>query len=426
VESCQLAAPFIELEKLKRQMNRNNKPPLRHALSILLNLSVVLLVNPLHQAWAQDQDLVDQSIVLGQYTFPVKLPAGFTVELLSHDLEVPRILHFHGERLFIGSRSGKVYWMDPPYTEPNVLLQLADYPHSVVVHNDAVYIAQTSSISKAPYSHTTTSIDINDLEHVTDLPGGRGHNSRTLKLGPDHNLYVSLGISGNCSDEYLDSSYPADLQRGGVFQIDLDSTKAQLIPFASGLRNPVGLGWHPETKQWYASNNGPDHRGFNSPHEVFAQLSKGSFHGMPWFVFEDGDFVADDCIPSETPRPVESISRPVATFPARIAPMDLTFIDNKTKAVQFENDALVALHGSWATLDGGGSGDPASRREPKIVRVDFTAGKAGKVYDFMLGFQLPDGNRWARPMGIATGPDGHIYFSSDDGIQGLYRIRYTP
>ena len=247
-----------------------------------------------------------------------------------------------------------------------------------------------------------------------------------MKIGPDNKLYVSLGIRGNCSDEYLDSTYAKDLQRGGVFQIDLNSTDTRLVPFASGLRNPIGFGWHPVTKQWYASNNGPDHRGFESPREYFAKIDKGSFHGMPWFVFEEDEFIADTCIATAPPKPLESISKPVATFPARIAPMDLVFVDNNTKAAQFENDALVALHGSSATADGNGSGDLASRREPKIVRVDFTDGRAGKVYDFMLGFQLSDGNRWARPMGIATGLDGHIYFSSDDGIHGLYRIRYDP
>lgn len=399
---------------------------IHRTVGVLLSLCIALLLNPIRSALADDHSLVEQSFVLGQYTFPVQLPPGFKVELLSNDLDVPRVLHFHGERLFIGSRSGNVYWVDPPYTNPQVLVQLPDYPHSVVVHNDAVYIAQTGSISKAPYTDTTRSIDINDLELVTTLPGGGGHNSRTLKIGPDNNLYVSLGISGNCSDEFLDSSYAQDLRRGGVFQIKLDSTDAQLLPFASGLRNPIGLDWHPVTEQWYASNNGPDHRGFDSPREYFAKLSKGSFHGMPWFVFEDDKFIADNCVESAAPKPIESISKPVATFPARIAPMDLTFIDKNTKARQYENDALVALHGSWATTDGGGGGDPASRREPKIVRVEFTEGRAGKVYDFMTGFQLPDGNRWARPMGVATGPDGHIYFSSDDGIQGLYRIRYEP
>lgn len=407
-------------------MNQSNRHPIRLTVCLSLCLLYVLLINSIRNTWADDTPLVEQSINIGQYTFPVQLPSGFTLELLSHELEVPRVLHFHEERLFIGSRSGKVYWLDPPYTKPQVLVQLPDYPHSVVVHNSAVYIAQTGSISKAPYAGTTTSIDVDDLELVTALPGGRGHNSRTLKIGPDNMLYVSLGISGNCSDEYLDNSYAKDLQRGGVFQIDLDSTGAQLVPFSSGLRNPIGLGWHPVTKQWYASNNGPDHRGFDSPREYFAKLSKGSFHGMPWYVYEESKFVADNCIDSIPPKPVASISKPVATFPARIAPMDLTFIDDNTKAVQFQNDALVALHGSWATTDGDGNGDPASRREPKIVRVEFTDGLAGSVHDFMLGFQLPDGNRWARPMGIATGPDGHIYFSSDDGIQGLYRIRYNP
>ena len=124
--------------------------------------------------------------------------------------------------------------------------------------------------------------------------------------------------------------------------------------------------------------------------------------------------------------PKESVVVPVASFPARIAPMDLTFVPSDTAFVEYRHDALVALHGSWATSNGGGNGDPATRRDPKIVQVDFNDGEAGEVRDFMTGFQLPDGQRWARPIGIAMGPDGHIYFSSDAGIQGLFRIRYQP
>jgi glucose/arabinose dehydrogenase len=122
------------------------------------------------------------------------------------------------------------------------------------------------------------------------------------------------------------------------------------------------------------------------------------------------------------------VKRPVAVFPPRSAPMDMVFFDESANASQFRNDALVALHGSWATDDDSrnGNGDPSSRREPKLVLVEFTNAQAGKVVEFMTGFQLPDGRRWARPVGVAIGPDGDIYFTSDDGIQGLYRIKYTP
>lgn len=369
-------------------------------------------------------ELVSGSIKVGRYQFPVQLPEGFSVELLTHELEVPRILHFAGTRLFAGSRSGNVYWLDPPYKQSNVLVHLADYPHSVVVDNDQIFIAQTGGIYSAAYLAEDQTVAVDDLALLVELPGGQGHNSRTMKQGPDGKLYVSLGITGNCSNEFLDTSYPQNDRRGGIYVIEQHDASVQLEPYASGLRNPVGLDWHPETGQLYTSNNGPDHQGYEYPREYFSKVDSGSFHGMPWYQYKNNELTRDTCIDSDPPLGAELVVKPVATFPARIAPMDVAFIHSGLPGSQFEHDALVALHGSWATSDGGGSGDPASRRDPKIVRVEFDEGKVVAVHDFMTGFQLPDGQRWARPMGVVQGPDGHIYFSSDDGIQGIYRIRY--
>ena len=67
-------------------------------------------------------------------------------------------------------------------------------------------------------------------------------------------------------------------------------------------------------------------------------------------------------------------------------------------------------------------GDPATRREPKLVRVRFAQGEAQGVEDFVTGFQLPDGQRWARPVGVGFGPDGALYFTSDSGTEGLFRL----
>ncbi len=69
-----------------------------------------------------DSRLVEQSLVAGQLTLPIQLPAEFKAELLTTELDLPRILHFDGERLFIDSRSGNVYWIDPPYTDTQILL----------------------------------------------------------------------------------------------------------------------------------------------------------------------------------------------------------------------------------------------------------------------------------------------------------------
>lgn len=392
-------------------------------LALLPTAALTMLLLPsLSLAQAQ----ATQSFEVGRYAFDVTLPTGFRVELLTSSLESPRVIHVSGDQLLIGSRSGKVYALDPPYTDARVLVTLNDYPHSVVVHDGSLYVARTSGLYKASYEPSIQSLSPTDFEKVISLPGGRGHNSRTLKVGPDDALYVSLGIAGNCSKQFLDTRWPFNARRGGVFRIDaLDTASPLLTPYASGLRNPIGMDWHPETGTLHATNNGPDHLGYEMPGEYFARLEPGSNHGMPWYQHDGEKLVRDTCIDSEPPFDISAVDSPVARFPARSAPMDMTFVGKSTGDGSLANDALVALHGSWATDDGGGSGDPASRREPKLVRVDFTNPEALVVSDFMSGFQLEDGSRWARPMGVAIAPDGSILFTSDDGIQGLYRVSYS-
>ena len=392
---------------------------------IVVIMQTVWCIPNFANAQSLADDLVEQELALGQYVFKVQMPAGFSLELLTANLELPRVLHFAGDRLFIGSRSGYVYWLDPPYSEPHTLIRLSDYPNSIVIHEGALFIAQTNGIYTAPYSANTQYIEPDSLQLLVSLPDGPGHDSRTLKIGPDNHLYVSLGLSANCSDQFLDSSYPDDLRRGGIATVNTSVVPAELEPFAAGLRNPVGFDWHPQSGQLYVTNNGPDHLGYEQPPEYFSSVDANSFHGMPWYQFNGIELVRDRCITSEPPVTFGKVKRPVVTFPARAAPMDMVFVPDHANAQQYVDDAIVALHGSWATDNGSIEGDPSSRREPKLVRVAFDTNHAVAVKEFVSGFQLSNGARWARPMGVAVGPDGDIYFTSDAGIQGLFRLRYN-
>lgn len=395
-------------------------------------LSALLFATPV-----MANELVTRRVIVGTDVVDVRIPYGFELEVLTTELDRPRIIHNHNGTLLIGSKSGSVYQLDKPYTEPFEVASLRDYPHSVVVHENYLYVAHTSGVIRTswPLSDRANEFPLSNkhFEKVVSVPGGGGHNSRTLKLGPDSKLYMSLGLTGNCSNEYLDESYPWNDQRGGMFVLEpIDENQRsveathQLVPYASGLRNPVGFDWHPSTGVMYASNNGPDHLGYEIPRESFAKITANSFHGMPWFQRDGDKLLRDPCIQSEPPRPSSDVAEPVATFPARIAPMDVGFAREGLEGwSSFQGDAIVALHGSWATSDGGGRGDPSTRREPMIVRVEFNdeGVSTGDVHSLIEGFQLENGHRWARPMGIAFGNDGSLFFTSDGGTEGLYRLR---
>ncbi len=365
-----------------------------------------------------------QTLTVGGVQRTVHIPRGYQLEWLA-PLDAPRMLTFaaNGD-LFAGSRSGKVYRIPPPYTKPQVLVQLDGYPHSIAFRGNEILIARTNGLYHAPYQPGQPAIPPESLTLLATLPGGGGHNSRTVGVGPDGRVYLSLGIQSNCSDQYLGPGYSFNDQRGGVLVLNEDKGKAHWEPFASGLRNPVGFAWQPGTGALYVSNNGPDHLGFEQPPEYFSLLTAGSFHGMPWFQFDGKQLQRDNCVSRPPPRPVGDVTLPAITFPARSAPLGVTFVPDGALDERLAEDAIVALHGSWGTRPSGGFfGDPATRRPPKIVAVRFQNGEAKRVDDLVTGFQLPDGQRWARPAGVAVGPDGALYFTSDSDNSGLFRLR---
>lgn len=369
--------------------------------------------------------LQTQSLRVDGSDWQITLPAGIQLDILTTRLDGPRLMSFlpNGD-LLIGSKSGRLYRLAPPYKDPGVLLRLDDYPHSVAWRNGELLIARTGGLYRVAYTPGQPAIDPSAVELVAELPAGGGHSSRSIGVGPDGGVYVSLGISGNCSDEYLGRNYPFRDRRGGVYRLDETGERPVLVPFASGLRNPVGFDWHPATGELYASNNGPDHLGFEQPPEYFSRLLPGSFHGMPWFQFDGERVNRDDCIRRKPPRPIDDVARPVATFPARNAPMGVSFVPAGALGGRFTGDAVVALRGSWGTRPSGGMfGRKATRRHPKLVLVKFSNGKAtGEVADLMTGLQRPDGERLLRPVGVAIGPDGALYFTSDAHLQGLFRL----
>ncbi|SHE38460.1 Glucose / Sorbosone dehydrogenase [Modicisalibacter ilicicola DSM 19980] len=387
---------------------------------VLVALAMSILALALSStARAQPGEELNRVDVAGT-SHQLSAPPGATVTKLV-DLEAPRLITLgrNGE-MFIGSDADKVYRLTPPYQDAQVLVRLEDYPHSVAQRDDKLYVATTDALLVADYQPGGT-LASGDFESLARIPGGGGHNSRTLVVGPDDRLYLSLGIQGNCSDQYIGEDYRFENRRGGIMVLDESGETPRWQPYATGLRNPIGLAWdHQGTL--YATNNGPDHWGYEEPREVLVRAEQGSFFGMPWFQWVDGQYRQDDCIAGESPRPASEINTPVATFPARSAPMGLDFVPEGS---ELGLDAAAAVHGSWATKPrGGASGDPATRREPLIAGITLTGPDSGRIQTLLTGFQDAQGNRWARPVGIVFTEDGVLYFTSDTGETGLYRVTF--
>ena len=371
---------------------------------------------------SQALNLVPQQISVSGNTATLMVPEGLQVQFIEAVSGARFPILGPDNEMIIGTNGSRVFRLAPPYDNATTLVQIGSRSHSVAYRDNKLFIAETAGLYETPYNGLSTSLQTSDLVEIANLPVG-GHSSRTVIAAPDGTLYLSIGISGNCSNQYLDDSYPFENRRGGVFRLDESGLAPVLVPFASGLRNPIGIAVHPVSGDLWTTNAGSDNLGYEEPREIFSRLSQDSWHGMPWFQYINGSFQDGQCINTATaPRPASEARAPAVSFLARSTPMGIAFVSDNRLGDDFNGNALVSVHGSWAT-DPSQGGGPETRRPPKVAMVNFLGNQAVAVEDVVTGFQRSDGSRFARPCGAIIGPDGQFYFTSDGGeVQGLFRL----
>jgi glucose/arabinose dehydrogenase len=204
-------------------------------------------------------------------------------------------------------------------------------------------------------------------------------------------LYLSVGSSCNVCEE-------KDPRRAAIWRYNADGSGGE--PFAIGLRNAVGIAFHPDSGELWVTNNGRDGMGDDVPPETINQPKLGDDFGWPRC--HAGE-VIDPQFGSE--GACEGVAQPAILMQAHSAPLGLTFASGDQLA-PFSGDMLVAFHGSW------------NRSEPtgyKIVRIPFESGSAtGEVFDIVTGWLLPGGDRWGRPVDVIVAHDGSLMISDDE------------
>jgi glucose/arabinose dehydrogenase len=224
----------------------------------------------------------------------------------------------------------------------------------------------------------------------TNLPDERHHGWRYAALSPDGDrLFVAVGAPCNiCKVSGLE---------GTIISIPVNGGSPEI--YASGIRNSVGLSFHPETDELWFTDNGGDMLGDNIPREELNRASQsGQFFGYPWYAGNDtrSPQFSDETVPEE-------VTFPEFTFNAHNAPLGFTF-DGE--------DALVALHGSWnRTIPDG----------YKVVRVEFINGKPVTENAFLDGFLRSNGEVIGRPVDVKHYIDGSILIS-DDHASAIWRM----
>lgn len=276
------------------------------------------------------------------------------------------------------------------------------------------YLGNTDGVVRFPYQVGQDRIE-HPPEKITELPG-RGYNqhwTRNVRVAPDgKHLFATVGSQSNVDVE--------EPPRASVLRMQLDGSNRKV--FASGLRNPVGLDFHPETEMPYVTVNERDKLGDNLVPDYLTGLKEGEFYGWPYAYLspENIDPRRTENGQSEAPELARKTVSPDVLFQAHSAALGLTFCRGDSFPEPYRSGAFVAFRGSWNRDRGTGY---------KVVFVPFDdAGRPRGYYqDFLTGFltepEVP--KTWGRPVSVMFHDDGSLLLT-EEGNGRIYRVSYQP
>ncbi len=288
---------------------------------------------------------------------------------------------------------------DGQVDEKHDLLTRLDSPFGVAWVDNTLYVASASAVLAYPYELGQNQITAQP-QVLTPLPGGplNHHWTKDLALSPDGQmLYVSVGSNSNAGENGLES----EKGRAAIWQVDRRTGAAKV--FASGLRNPNGLTFHPESGELWAVINERDELGPNLVPDYMTSVKEGAFYGWPWSYY--GQHVDARVYP---PRPemVEKAIAPDYALSSHVAALGLTFTIGTAMPQAYANGAFIGEHGSWNRNSFNGY---------KVVYVPFENGKpSGKAQDVVTGFIQGDQAR-GRPVGVGIDGTGALLVADDAG-----------
>lgn len=281
-------------------------------------------------------------------------------------------------------------------------------PFGMTLSNGKLYVANTDAIVAFPYQDGQTEITA-PAEKIVDLPAGpRNHHwTKDVIASPDGTkLYATVGSNSNVGENGMDE----EVNRAAVLAIDLATKSSRL--FASGLRNPNGLSWQPESGALWVAVNERDEIGSDLVPDYMTSVKDGGFYGWPYSYF--GQTV--DSRP-QPPRPdlVEQAIVPDYALGAHTASLGLTFNTGELFGPDWRNGAFVGQHGSW---------NRKPRSGYKVIFVPFAGGMPnGAPRDVLTGFIGPDDTARGRPVGVAIDRAGALLVADDVG-NAVWRV--TP
>ncbi len=292
----------------------------------------------------------------------------------------------------------------------SVFLSGLHSPFGMTLVGDALYVANSNAIVRFPYVTGATNIVAPGVK-VVDLPAGRinHHWTKNVIASPDGTkLYASVGSNSNA----MENGVLHETGRAAIWEIDRATGRHRV--FASGMRNPVGLAWEPESGKLWVSVNERDELGSDLVPDYMTSVRDGGFYGWPYSYY--GQHV-DYRIEPQRPELVDRAIVPDYALGSHTSSLGLTWSEARAMPPRFMTGMFVGQHGSW-------------NRKPysgyKVIFIPFEHGKpSGKPIDVLTGFIRENGDAMGRPVGVAIDKQGALLVADDVG-NTIWRVTRSP
>ena len=272
-------------------------------------------------------------------------------------------------------------------------------PFGMVLIGDTLYVANADAVVAFPYQSGQTTISAAPRK-VVDLPAGRNHHwTKSLVASPDGSrLYVGVGSNSNIGENGM----AEEVDRAAILEID-PATGARRL-YASGLRNPVGMAWQPDSGRLWVAVNERDELGNDLVPDYMTSVTPGGFYGWPWSY--SGPIV-DERVEPRNPAMVARALKPDYALGAHTASLGLTFGEGNLFPTRFRGGAFVGQHGSW---------NRRPRNGYRVIFVPFSEGvPAGGPEDILTGFLNERDQAMGRPVGVQFDARGALLVADDVG-----------